>query len=115
MILKKWSNTTVVFANNGQEALDAFATQTIDVVLMDLQMPVMDGYEATIAIRNGVAGLYNANVPIIAVTADVMESTKNRAFEIGMNDYLTKPIKKETLFEAISKSLQLTYVKDLSA
>ncbi|MCW2120013.1 7TM diverse intracellular signaling domain-containing protein [Flavobacterium sp. 7A] len=115
MILKKWSNTKVVFANNGQEALDAFTTHTIDIILMDLQMPVMDGYEATIAIQNGVTGLHNANVLIIAVTADMLESTKNRVFEIGMNDYLTKPIKKETLFEAVSKILQLTYVKNLSA
>ena len=70
---------------------------------MDLQMPIMDGYEATIAIRNGEAGARNSNVPIIAVTADVMETTKDRVKEIGMNDYLSKPIKKETLYEAIKK------------
>jgi CheY-like chemotaxis protein len=70
---------------------------------MDLQMPIMDGYEATIAIRNGEAGANNCNIPIIAVTADVMETTKNRVKEIGMNDYLSKPIKKETLYKAIKK------------
>ncbi|MBP2284554.1 signal transduction histidine kinase/ActR/RegA family two-component response regulator [Flavobacterium sp. CG_23.5] len=104
MITKKWLNTTVVYANNGQEGLDAFQTNQFDIVLMDLQMPVMDGYEATIAIRNGEAGAANANIPIIAVTADVMETTKQRVKEIGMNHYLSKPIKKETLFEII-KSL----------
>ncbi|EIA08037.1 hybrid sensor histidine kinase/response regulator [Flavobacterium frigoris] len=101
MITKKWLNTTVIYANNGQEGLDAFKTNVIDLVLMDLQMPVMDGYEATIAIRNGEVGQDNANIPIIALTADVMESTKLRVAEIGMNHYLTKPINKETLFQVI--------------
>jgi signal transduction histidine kinase/CheY-like chemotaxis protein len=104
MITKKWLNTTVVYANNGQEGLEAFKTNDIDIVLMDLQMPVMDGYEATIAIRNGEVGQDKARVPIIAVTADVMESTKLRVAEIGMNHYLSKPINRETLFQAI-KSL----------
>ncbi|MFV5695755.1 7TM diverse intracellular signaling domain-containing protein [Flavobacterium sp. LB3P122] len=103
MITKKWLNTTVVYANNGQEALEAFKTNQFDIVLMDLQMPVMDGYEATIAIRNGGAGAHNSEIPIIAVTADVMETTKERVKAIGMNDYLSKPIKKETLYEAVKK------------
>lgn len=103
MITKKWLNTTVMFANNGQEGIMALIENQFDIVLMDLQMPVMDGYEATLAIRNGVAGTQNANIPIIAVTADVMEATKQRVKEIGMNDYLSKPIKKEVLYEAIKK------------
>ncbi|TDE04067.1 hybrid sensor histidine kinase/response regulator [Flavobacterium hiemivividum] len=103
MITKKWLNTTVLFANNGQEGLEAFITAKIDLVLMDLQMPVMDGYEATIAIRNGEVGLENANIPIIAVTADVMESTKARVAEIGMNHYLSKPIKKEDLYKIVKE------------
>jgi signal transduction histidine kinase/CheY-like chemotaxis protein len=100
-ITQKWLNTNVIFANNGQEGLDCFKTNRFDLVLMDLQMPVMDGYEATIAIRKGLAGAENSNIPIIAVTADVMETTKQRVIEIGMNHYLSKPIKNETLFEAI--------------
>lgn len=103
VITKKWLNTNVIYVNNGQEALEAFAENHFDIVLMDLQMPIMDGYEATIAIRNGEAGAHNSNIPIIAVTADVMETTKKRAKEIGMNDYLSKPIKKETLYDAIKK------------
>ena len=102
MITKKWLNTTVFYANNGQECLDAFKTNHFDLILMDLQMPVMDGYEATIAIRNGEVGLENANIPIVAVTADVMETTKLRVKEIGMNNYLSKPIKSELLFEAVA-------------
>ena len=105
MITKKWLNTTVVYANNGLECLDAFKTNHFDIVLMDLQMPLMDGYEATIAIRNGEAGAANTSIPIIAVTADVMESTKLRVAEIGMNDYLSKPIKKDSLYLAIIKLL----------
>lgn len=102
MITKKWLNTNVFYANNGQECLEAFKTNHFDLILMDLQMPVMDGYEATIAIRNGEAGAENANIPIVAVTADVMESTKTRVKEIGMNNYLSKPIKSDLLYETVA-------------
>lgn len=101
MITKKWLNTEVAYANNGREGVDAVRDKKFDLILMDLQMPVMDGYEATIAIRNGEAGEHNKNIPIIAVTADVMETTKLRVAEIGMNHYLSKPIRNETLFKAI--------------
>jgi signal transduction histidine kinase/CheY-like chemotaxis protein len=104
MITKKWLNTTVDFANNGAEGVNQLKESPYDIVLMDLQMPVMDGYEATIAIRNGEAGDDKKNIPIIAVTADVMETTKERVFEIGMNQYLSKPVDKDVLFENI-KSL----------
>jgi CheY-like chemotaxis protein len=103
MITKKWLNTTVIYANNGQEALEAFKTNQFDMVLMNLQMPVMDGYEATIAIRNGEAGAENVNIPIIAITADVMETTNQRVKDIGMNHYLSKPTRKETLYETVKK------------
>ncbi|MGV9005088.1 7TM diverse intracellular signaling domain-containing protein [Flavobacterium sp.] len=101
MITKKWLNTEVIFANNGEEGVEKLKNNIFDIVLMDLQMPVMDGYEATIAIRNGEAGENNKNIPIIALTADVMESTKERVIQIGMNKYLSKPINKEILFENI--------------
>jgi signal transduction histidine kinase len=101
MITKKWENTIVDYANNGEEGVQKLQSQNYDIILMDLQMPIMDGYEATIAIRNGEAGMTNSTIPIIAVTADVMESTKKRVFEIGMNHYLSKPINKDQLFEAI--------------
>lgn len=101
MITKKWLNTEVVFANNGLEGVTILQEKTFDIVLMDLQMPVMDGYEATIAIRKGDAGEENKNIPIIALTADVMETTKERVMEIGMNKYMTKPVDKEALFKNI--------------
>lgn len=104
MITKKWLNTNVDFANNGEEGVKKLTENFYDIILMDLQMPVMDGYEATIAIRKGEAGDNKKSIPIIALTADVMETTKTRVIEIGMNKYLSKPIDKDLLFETI-KSL----------
>lgn len=101
MMIKKWKNTEVETANNGFEGLQRLKTLNFDIVLMDLQMPVMDGYEATLAIRNGEAGEKIANIPIVAVTADVMESTKLKVKEIGMNRYLTKPVNKDELYDVI--------------
>jgi CheY-like chemotaxis protein len=103
MLTKKWLGTETVFAAHGEEGLELLKESRFDIVLMDLQMPVMDGYEATAAIRAGEAGEENRNIPIIAVTADVMETTKQAAKDIGMNDYLSKPLKNDTLFEAIRK------------
>ncbi|MDI1255971.1 MAG: 7TM diverse intracellular signaling domain-containing protein [Flavobacterium sp.] len=103
MITKSWENASLVYVNNGQECLDALKAGAFDIILMDLQMPIMDGYEATIAIRNGEAGTINTQIPIVAVTADAMEATKLRIKEIGMNDYLTKPINKEQLFATIEE------------
>lgn len=79
----------VTTAENGQEAVELIARGHFDLVLMDLQMPVMDGYEATRAIRRLPAG---AEVPIIAMTADAMKGVDAACKEAGMNDYLTKPI-----------------------
>ena len=86
-------------------------TQTFDVVLMDLQMPVMDGYEATQAIRSGASGTNNSNIPIIAVTADVTQKARNKVFEIGMDDYMTKPVKKEEIYNKIKKVLFLKEIQ----
>lgn len=102
MIVKKWLNTEVKYANNGQEGLDLLKQEAFDLILMDLQMPVMDGYEATIAIRNGEVGKQYKDIPIVAVTADVMETTKMRVKEIGMNHYLSKPLKNDILYEVVA-------------
>lgn len=103
MIMKKWLNTEADYAINGEEGLEMMKNTKYDVILMDLQMPIMDGYEATIEIRNGNSGMNDKNIPIIAVTADVMESTKVRVKEIGMNFYMSKPIDKDMLFATIEK------------
>ncbi len=104
-ILKKWKNTTFSFANDGEEGVRMAREEAVDLILMDLQMPVMDGYEAAIAIRAGEAGFDKRNIPIIAVTADVMEATRQRVLSIGMNDYLTKPVDKDKLYHHIIRLL----------
>jgi two-component system, sensor histidine kinase LadS len=101
MITKKWLNTFFDFAYNGEEGVDYLKKNQFDIVLIDLQMPVMDGHEATIAIRKGDAGEINKNIPIIAITAHVMESTKQRVLNISMNKYLSKPVNKDVLFQNI--------------
>ena len=88
-------------ANNGQEALDLFAKQSYDVVLMDIQMPVMDGITATQNIRQ----IYGTERPyIIAVTANATPSDRQRCMDAGMNDFVTKPIDAVKLIGAITKS-----------
>jgi signal transduction histidine kinase/CheY-like chemotaxis protein len=82
-------------ARDGKEALDILLqtdTSEYTLILMDCQMPTIDGYEATRMIRAGEAGDNVKNIPIVALTADAMESQKQKCFDAGMNDYLTKPI-----------------------
>lgn len=100
-ILSSFSNVSFAVANNGQEAIDALKKDVYDIVLMDLQMPIMDGYEATSIIRSGELGKSINNIPIIAVTADAMQETKKRVLDLGMNDYMTKPVNRDLLFKKI--------------
>lgn len=79
-------------ANNGEEALQQLKQNTIDVVLMDCQMPELDGFGATAKIREGATGQHNARVPIIAMTAGAMAGDRDACIAAGMNDYITKPI-----------------------
>ena len=82
-------------ARDGKEALDILLqtdTSEYTLILMDCQMPTIDGYEATRMISAGEAGDNVKNIPIVALTADAMESQKQKCFDAGMNDYLTKPI-----------------------
>ena len=92
----------VSIAENGQEAVDMVKETTagtpFDLVLMDLQMPVMDGYEATRQIRSDER--FDA-LPIIAMTADALRGTRERVIKVGMNDYVSKPINTRTLFESM--------------
>jgi CheY-like chemotaxis protein len=89
-------------ANNGKEALSALSgSQSFDMVLMDCQMPEMDGYEATHRIRNGEGGKEVRNIPIIAMTANAMESDRKACKDAGMNDFLTKPLNRTLLKEKL--------------
>lgn len=92
-------------ANNGQEAVEFLKSRTYDLVLMDMQMPVMDGMEATCLIRDAGSGVLVPDVPIIAVTANAMEQDRQKCIEIGMNDYLTKPISKHSLAAVLRRWL----------
>jgi CheY-like chemotaxis protein len=107
MVIKKMLSTNLKFnytiVANGQEALNELNNKAYDLVLMDLQMPIMDGYEATKAIREGKINAFNKDIAIIAVTADAMPKTKDKVLEIGMNDYMTKPINKNELFNKINR------------
>ena len=105
MMMQNWANTTIHIANNGQECLDMMKDHQMDIVLMDLQMPVMDGYEATMAIKAGELGVTNACVPVIVITADTTAASKERIMEIGADDYMNKPIEKELLYEKITMAL----------
>lgn len=83
---------TVVIVENGEEVLQALQKERYHVVIMDIQMPVMDGLEATKAIRRGEAGRDNQDIPIIALTAFAMAGDKETFIEAGVNGYLAKPV-----------------------
>lgn len=101
-LLTKW-HIEVDMADNGLIALEKLKLKKYDLILMDLQMPEMDGYETTIAIRSGQINSIDKNIPIIALTADAFAETKKQALLTGMNDFVTKPFKQDELFLKISK------------
>ena len=87
---------TVVTASNGREALERLETLTPDVILMDVQMPEMDGFEATAAIRAREAGT-GRRTPIVALTAHALQGYREECMQAGMDEDLTKPIKIDDL------------------
>lgn len=95
---------TVHIAHNGLEALDSLRLKSIySVVFMDIQMPLMDGLEATKEIREGKAGECYRTVPIVAMTANAMREDEIKCLEIGMDYFVTKPINQELLKDVLSK------------
>jgi len=101
----------VDIANNGQEALDILSQKNFDLILMDVQMPVMDGIRATKLIRKGEQSVRNPKIPIIAITANAMSQDRKICLEAGMNDYVSKPFKPENLKEKIDSLLGKAAVK----
>ncbi len=98
-VLSGAGHTTVV-ANDGQEALTILENQKFDVVLMDVQMPVMDGFEATAAIR-AAEQRTGHHQPIVAMTAHAMVGDRERCLASGMDEYVSKPVHQQPLYEAI--------------
>jgi two-component system, sensor histidine kinase LadS len=106
-ILRKWKNTSYETAINGLEGIEKLREGNYDLILMDLQMPEMDGYEATEAIRKGGAGEKYKSIPIVAVTADATEKAKNKAIEVGMDEFVTKPVDQDELYSKVKKCFYL--------
>nr|WP_279355706.1 ATP-binding protein [Fundidesulfovibrio agrisoli] len=92
-----------VGVSDGHQALDILTQSRFDVVLMDIQMPEMDGLEATRRLRNG--GTINRDVPVVALTAHAMSGDRDRFLAAGMDEYLTKPMEMQALREVLSRLL----------
>ncbi|MBI9113304.1 response regulator [Maridesulfovibrio ferrireducens] len=103
-ILQKF-NLQADTAKDGQEAINILESKEYDLVLMDIQMPTMDGYEATKTIRDVQSKVLNHDVPIIAMTAHAMSSDRDKCLEVGMNDYMSKPIIPQVLYDKIKEFL----------
>jgi len=87
---------------HGREVLEAMRKVSYDLVLMDCQMPEMDGYETTGMIRKGKAGENNIHIPVIAMTAHAMKGDREKCLAAGMNDYLAKPIDPQAVADALN-------------
>ena len=96
-LLSKW-NIAPTIAENGERAVELVQYGNFDIILMDLQMPVMNGFDATIEIRK-MADPSKSQLPIIALTASALFDVKEKVYESGMNDYVAKPFKPTELLE----------------
>lgn len=96
---------TADIAGDGNEAIEKIRSTSYDLILMDIQMPVMDGYETTAFIRNQL----KSNVPVIAMTAFALKGEDEKCYECGMNGYVSKPFTLDSLYNAIHGVFQLPY------
>jgi len=98
----------LILAQNGKEAVDIFKTRGFDLILMDIQMPVMDGYEASRRIRDLEKQLAGSDsilkrIPIIAMTAHAISGIRDKCFQAGMDDYISKPLRRDELIAIVDK------------
>ena len=103
-LLKKWL-AELEIAENGLQAIEILKKDNFNLVLMDLHMPELDGYETALKIRDTSTNVLNHNIPIIALTADVTPETRQKVLDAGMNDYITKPSDQETMFDKINRAI----------
>lgn len=111
--LEKWGISTTI-AQNGLESISKITEKKFDLILMDLRMPVMNGYVATEKIRE-MHGEYFQKIPIVALTASTMLDVKKKVVAVGMNDVIYKPFDPDELFHMISKYTSMNYEPDLNA
>jgi len=114
-VLGKWGHNVEV-AENGRIAFEKYLTGEYDIILMDVQMPEMDGYQATQAIRNH-ERTEGGRIPIVAMTARAMKGDRERCLESGMDEYVSKPIRRKDLYDAMAKffpALQTDYARSES-
>ncbi len=109
--LEEWGLSADV-AGNGIEALQALRRKAYDLVLMDIQMPKLDGLQTTVALRNPESGVLNPRVPVVAMTAHAMQEDRQRCLEAGMDDYLAKPIDAEALRAVVARYLPVLPVDE---
>lgn len=100
-------NCHVDVAQDGVEALEYYREHHYDLILMDIQMPNMDGYEATLLIRQEELAKGKKEVPIIAITANALEENLERCLEVGMNEFILKPIEQASLKKIVGKYIHL--------
>jgi CheY-like chemotaxis protein len=93
-------------AENGREAVEAFMKLSFDLILMDIQMPEMDGYTASQRIRMDAESIRNPEIPIIAMTAHALESVRQDCLAAGMNDFLPKPVEIATMADVLKRWLE---------
>jgi|GEM_PF-3530018 len=103
-LLNRWK-AEIDVANNGMEALTLLRQHAYDVILMDIHLPGMNGYEITQLIRSGKAQVRNASIPIIALTADAFPEIREKTRQAGMNDWVVKPFDQNLFYEAILNNL----------
>jgi CheY-like chemotaxis protein len=100
---------------DGREAVMALETIPYDLVLMDVQMPQMDGFEATGVIRDPTSGVRNHHIPVVAMTAHAMKGDREKCLEAGMDDYVSKPVTALALNEILERYLRSETVETVSA
>jgi len=103
VIRNMFPNVRIVEAQNGKEAVDLAENERFDIILMDIMMPVMDGYEATLLIRQQKT---NQDTPLLALTASIMPDEMQKCLKVGFSDSISKPIIRENLYRILDKWLK---------